>query len=90
MFEYFTKEEIEAKLSKIESCGSVIADLKKGDDIVMVMYGSGNQFTKESADGLAKKLTGNTKATAFVDCTEGMLVFPDEFDREEYISVYLD
>lgn len=90
MFEYFTKEEIEAKLSKMEACGNVIADFKKGDDVVMVMYGSGGQFTKESADGLAKKLTGNDNATAFVDCSEGMLVFPDEFNREEYMSVYLD
>jgi hypothetical protein len=84
MYTYFNKEEIEAKLSKVEVCGNVIVDLKKDDDTVLVKYGNDGAFKKTTADDVARKITSNDDACAIVDCEEGMMVFGSENDRKEY------
>jgi hypothetical protein len=84
MYTYFTKDEIEAKISKVEACGSVIVDLKENDDIVLVKFGGDAPFKHVLADDVAKKITSNDDACAVVDCDEGMMVFPSKRDKEEY------
>lgn len=84
MYTYYTKEEIEAKLSKIEACGNVIVDMRKGNDTILVKYGSDGVFEKSSADDIAKKVTSNDKACATVDCDEGMMVFCSDVEKNEY------
>lgn len=84
MYTYFNKEEIEAKLSKVEVCGNVIVDLKENDDTVLVKYGNDSAFEKTTADDVARKITSNDDACAIVDCDEGMMVFVSENDKNEY------
>ena len=84
MYTYFNKEEIEAKLSKVEVCGNVIVDLKENDDTVLVKYGNDCAFEKTTADDVARKITSNENACAIVDCDEGMMVFASENDKNEY------
>ena len=84
MYTYYTKEEIEAKLSKIEACGNVIVDMGKDNDTILVKYGSDGVFEKSSADDIAKKVTSNDKACATVDCDEGMMVFGSDAEKNEY------
>lgn len=84
MYTYFTKEEIEAKLSKVEVCGNVIVDLKENDDTVLVKYGNDGAFEKTTADDVARKITSNDDACAIVDCDEGMMVFGSENEKNEY------
>lgn len=84
MYIYFTKEEIEAKLSKVESCGNVIVDLKENDDTIFVKYGNDGAFEKTTANDLAKKITSNDDACAIVDCDEGMMVFGSESEKSEH------
>lgn len=84
MYSYFTKDEIEAKLSKVEGCGSVEVDLKENDDTVLVKFGDDGIFHHVLADDVAKKITSNGNACAVVDCDEGMMVFKSPADRMEY------
>ena len=84
MYTYFNKEEIEAKLSKVEVCGNVIVDLKENDETVFVKYGNDGAFEKTTADDVARKITSNGNACAIVDCDEGMMVFASENDKNEY------
>jgi len=84
MYIYFNKEEIEAKLSKVEVCGNVVVDLKENDDTVLVKYGNDGVFEKTTADDVARKITSNDDACAIVDCDEGMMVFASENDKNEY------
>ena len=84
MYNYFTKEEMEAKLSKMEACGNVIVDLKQNDDTVFVKYGNDGAFEKTTADDLAKKITSNDNACAIVDCDEGMMIFASNNEKNEY------
>ena len=84
MYIYFTKEEIEAKLSKVEVCGNVIVDLKENDDTVFVKYGNDGAFEKTTANDVARKIISNDNACAIVDCDEGMMVFSSENEKNEY------
>lgn len=84
MYIYFNKEEIEAKLSKVEVCGNVIVDLKENDDMVLVKFGDDGTFHFVHADDIAKKITSNENACAVVDCDEGMMVFKSKEERMEY------
>ena len=84
MYTYFNKEEIEAKLSKVEVCGNVIVNLKENDDMVLVKYGGDAAFRKTTADDIARKITSNDDACAIVDCDEGMMVFGSENEKNEY------
>ena len=81
-YSYFTKEEIEAKISKIESCGSVSVDLKAGDPTVYVKFGKDDVFHKYEADEIARLVTSNPKSCAVVDCDEGMMTFDTTEDRD--------
>lgn len=84
MYTYFTKEDIEAKISKVEDCGGVVVDLKENDDTVLVMFGGDAPFRYVLADDVAKMITSNENACAIVDCDEGMMVFPSKRDKEEH------
>ena len=82
-YTYFTKDEIEARLSKIEGCGRVETWLTEGRGDILVKYGDG-ATRSVSADKVAVKVSSNDNARAVVDCDEGMMVFPSEYDRDEY------
>lgn len=90
MYIYFNKQEIEAKLSKVEVCGNVVVDLKEGDDMVLVKYGDDGAFRHVFVDDVARKITSNDDACAIVDCDEGMMVFGSENDKNEYRRNWYD
>ena len=80
MYEYFTKEEIEAKLSKAKECGAVSVEMTKGEERILVKYGA-DSYRKTTADEIAKILMSNDDACAVVDCDEGMMVFGSEEEK---------
>lgn len=90
MYTYFTKEEIEAIISKAEGCGAVVVDLKPDDETIPVKTSSSGVFQPRTADEIARILSpNNPDAVGYVDCSEGMMVFDKEFDKKYYILGHL-
>ena len=85
-YTYFTKEEIEANLSRMKTYGKVIVEMHKGSDEIVVRYGVNGEPKSVKVDRVARKMTSNDSVCAVVDCDEGMMVFPSEADREEFVA----
>ena len=81
MYTVFTKEDIEAKLSK-RFCQKVVVDLKDGSDVVMVKF-EDCPYEKKDIDSIVHSITSNDGSVGLVD-TGVLMVFPNAEEMETY------
>ena len=81
MYNFFTNEEVEQRLSK-HYCDSVIVDTDEDMQDVMVKVGN-NPFKRMERNEVAQLLTGKEGACAFVECG-GLMVFNDRVAFDNY------
>lgn len=81
MYTVFTKEDVEAKLSKM-FCQKMEVDLKDGSDIVMVKF-EDCPYEKRHIDSIVRTIVPNDGSVGMVD-TGVLMVFPNAEEMESY------